>query len=86
MGYFMGRFHFKFFISCDRCTVEFINTFTYFSVSVSFRFICNSLNCLGQTSALHDFSLTSLLFPLCMVKGTLTGLSFVKDLMENQRD
>ena len=41
---------------------------------------------LGQTSALHMFSLTTLLFPFCMVKGTLTGLSFDKDLTENQRD
>ena len=41
---------------------------------------------LGQTSALHVFSLTTLLFPLCMVKGTQTGLAFVKDLTENEKD
>ena len=41
---------------------------------------------LGQTSALHFFPLTTLLIPLCMIRGTLNGLSFVKDLTENQRD
>ena len=38
----------------------------------------------SNLGAIH-VSLTTLLF-LCMVKGTLTGLTFVKDLTENQRD